>query len=253
VFSMWRGFRAALVAASATLIFAASASASSFDLVSPTTETVQGLRTSDGSCSYSYALSLIPGQSAAGLKGVSDDTSTCRATIQTGQAINVVTGDSAGSSAAGSDVASPTSTAGGQVIAAATTHSAGYYDSWTYDPAGIMVNEVRTSVNWYWNGTVVSNANCGYYTWWLSGDGWSRVGDSSSCKYASDYHNVSGTQTVHYKNPYFCAATSTDVYYSPNKVSGGQHGGLGGSVNWSDSGNCASLLNPYSVLVRTLN
>jgi hypothetical protein len=219
---------------------------------------VQGIRLAAGECNYSGTAVVHPGETAVQQDEVAEDPATCTMTLVQGtpSAAAVAQPDPAGTSTK-SGQASATGTAGQTgsrvLLRAAAIHSAGYSKTRFEDPVGIDVNSVKNTVNWYWNGSSVSNGTCSYAYGWLSGDGWGLKENNFFCRYDGSPTQVHSSSYVHYKNGIFCIGFDTHTYYDRNNAYGRRNGDLVGAWNTRKSGPCSGLLSVHNQTVRTLN
>ena len=206
-------------------------------LLNAVTETIQGTRAASGACTYKSSLRLAPGEMAIREDELAVDPATCKVTVRRGTP---------------ADAPTAKRSTGGVGTAAIVGHSAGYNRSWVTDPVGATVNEVRTNVDWRWDGTSVGQATCWSSYWWLWESGWKKINDNQSCQYEAGQSRVHGSSFAHYLNDKFCAFVDTRVEYDRNHVWGHANGAITGDFNVRIWGGCSSWLSRHRQVVRTL-
>lgn len=235
---------------------------------------VQGSRTLDGGCTVELQSQVRFGEIGTDVRAVAQDTATCTLTLQKKVLTNPVEprdpgpgysarrGSAQVSVGASSRQALFSSRAGtmrraDRVLAATPIHSAGFMQSWFYDPLGLTVNSVKNSVDWYWNGTQIVNfVTCGWEYFWLSQTSWALQENDAYCAINLTPNPTSGDSSsfVHYKNGVFCLGFDTHTWYDRNTARGDQVGTLWGFASWRWSGFCATaFLDIGYTIQRTLN
>lgn len=121
-----------------------------------------------------------------------------------------------------------------------------HYTTTWYDPVGITVNWVKDTINYGYNGNIVTSFYGSDNRWWLSNDGWFEASHYIGSGYIGSASNPDGEAAVYtgdtMQNNIFCAGNSTYVYYSNNAVIARGNGSAFGSINTWDGGGCSSLL-----------
>ncbi len=219
---------------------------------------VQGTPYEDG-CRFVVEVSLAPGQTAVGGREVSHDPDTCKSIFEVGEPVST-------SDDGGEEVPAPGDGARGgnvgsrYVGASSTTHSKGYFKAWAEDPINLDVNRVTSYMDWYWNGTCVTQANLNApKLWWLKTSGWKKRSGiwrskGSSCSKA--YNEAK----AHFDNSQFCEFITgglegepTHVHYESVYITGFGSGNLTGSVDFRKYGGCNNFLSLEYDLERTKN
>ena len=213
---------------------------------------VNGSRTADGGCEFSGEIKLRPGETTIHQRERAYDPAKCRLLVEEGLPTEPEGTDAAGMQGI-SDLQAVNVKADASEAAAATgTHSAGYLKSYYHDPLHLTVNEVKNTVDWWWNGTCVYGTVYlgGYYNW-LGLTGWSL--ESQNWQYDAECLQAYSSSYAHYENPIFCAGQTTHTYYDRNTVWGLFDRWLYGQWNAYKSGGCNWLLHFHHSLTRTLN
>lgn len=122
-----------------------------------------------------------------------------------------------------------------------------YYTAW-YDPANLVMTEVKDTINYSYDGFYVTSFNGSDWRNW-GWDGWGEVSHSIGSYFNSNHTSATVWTYDHFRNGVFCLFNpATDVYYSDNNVVAHGNGGVGGYVNTWDSGGCSSWLHPSSTV-----
>jgi hypothetical protein len=214
---------------------------------------VQGQRDGQGHCSFTVSDTLRPGQWSLQREAVAYNLTACQARMASWTTSRPV-GARAETPPPGGFADTRTSprqdarSTAGSVLQAASHYSAGYVDTHTSDRFAIWVNEVKDTVNWYWDGFCVDTDWGSYYYWWLSNTGWQLEGNNWNNNYSCSA--AQSSSYVHYYNYPVCGGT--DVYYNRNTIYGWNNGKLTDRVGWSLGGYCTALLTgPWISLIRT--
>lgn len=229
-------------------------------LSNPQVVQISGERVGLG-CRYRLGLYLAPDERAKQIDEVSSDLATCTMIAQRGVPTRFSHGASKGGSLATRELRprpdqcvrpqeSPSPACGG-----GANRAAGYHHAWYDDPFSADVTSIKNHIDWtYLNGTIQSILSCQLEAWWRSGTDWRLTGGpSGQCFTAWDgaYAYLNGE--VYYANLYFCDPTAwTYNSYRYNWVRGDGAGGLFGWADAWKSGDCESLLQFHTNLVRTI-
>lgn len=133
-----------------------------------------------------------------------------------------------------------------QLRALSRSTSGWYYTAW-YDPANLVLTEVKDTINYTYDGYYINSFNGSDWRNW-GWDGWGEVSHSIGSYYGSGYTSATVWTYDHFRNGVFCAFNATDVYYSDNNVVAHGNGGVGGYVNTWDSGGCSTWLHHSSTV-----
>lgn len=224
--------------------------------------TVAGRRDRTGNCGIDQRVTLRPGQTAVEGREIAVNPTTCQMIFEVGTpSPNEITQSGLQSRSGGgqSNFGSGQSISGSAdrgtlpaLRAAATVHSAGYWQTWYRDPVYITVNSVLDETDWNWNGASVLPPVYGNYSLsWFTPSGWQLISNNWTNIYNSSYSE--SYSYVLYHNPGFCLGNYTDANYEPNLVAGEANGTLFGYTFSVLSGYCTYLLSFQYKIVRTLN
>lgn len=131
------------------------------------------------------------------------------------------------------------------VVPFTSSGSRSFTTTW-YDPVNLNVNWVKDTINFSYDGTIVTTFNGTDSRWWLSESGWFEAGHSIGSGYIGAGSNPQVQAAVytydHMQNNTFCAGQTTNVYYSNNAVIANGNGSTSGSINTWDDGGCSTWL-----------
>ncbi|MEU0739067.1 hypothetical protein [Streptomyces sp. NPDC006134] len=222
-----------------------------------TLETVRGTKNRDGSCAFTFALSLAPGEKAVRGDQVRVDPARCVTEV-------AVTRDAAASdktpAASGASVRREQvrPTPQGTVTRETRDEPRAYVrarghlrTSWR-DTSGREAHAVRNDVDWNWNAQNCVTPNWGGYGYnWSTGDGWELRADDWRNVY--DCSRQTSSSAVRYgNNGVFCPGQATDAHYDRSTVHGTWDGRLEGEWKSWIAGGCADRLAFHHELRRSL-
>ncbi|HEU5376212.1 MAG TPA: hypothetical protein VFV38_12275 [Ktedonobacteraceae bacterium] len=131
------------------------------------------------------------------------------------------------------------------IVPFTSSGSKSFTTTW-YDPVNLNVNWVKDTINFSYNGSIVTSFSGSDSRWWLSESGWFEAGHSIDSGYIGAGSNPQIQAAVytfdHMQNNTFCAGQTTNVYYSNNAVIANGNGSTSGTINTWDDGGCSSWL-----------
>lgn len=224
-----------------------------------TLQTVQGTKGRDGSCAYTFRLSLAADETAVRGDQVRVDPTRCVTEIAVTR--EAATGTPA-QAPAGSARAAKRDRPASDAPAArerrdgaprAYVRSRGHFrTSWRDTTSGREAHAVRNDVDWNWDAQNCVTPNWGAYAYnWTTADGWELRAD--------DWQNVhacsrqTSSSAVQYGNTgVFCPDQATDAYYDRSTVHGTWDGRLESEWKSWITGGCADRLTFHQELRRSL-
>ncbi len=217
-----------------------------YDLIDPVGYDIQGKPLAEGGCNWSQESTPTKADAAGALteiREVAVQPATCLARVQEGtvpeQFVSLVLSppaeDKTLTESAPLDDAS--------VSKRAPKLSLADVESVWYDVLGIPLTDVHDYLSWHWNGSCVTGGTATRSLSWHNTTFWQLItklpwvhGYTCGQAYTNEY--------VHFKNTRFCVSIDTDVYYSPNGITGNANGWVDGWFHSSTaSGGCTFLMN----------
>ena len=115
--------------------------------------------------------------------------------------------------------------------------------SWFDDPVDIVVNAVKNSLDFHYDGTAIRGTVNSYEsTYWAGVTGWAKDADKWSHGFNPTVQIAYSTSYVKYTNYAFCAGIRAHAWYNNNMLHGYRNGHLHGVVHWHLQGGCVKLL-----------